>query len=147
MNIIVCSFICILAITIGHAAISALNLNIYSNAIARSEQANFRVKFVDEENISPKVEPWNMGEATIVDDTTATFNISGDMRKGDSVVVKTEVESSLPYHKKMSASYVKEDTFVELTTVSKDSQTLLMSLKDIKGIHILDYINLFNYLL
>lgn len=52
-----CSFICILAITIGHATISALNINILSNAIARSEQANFRVKFVDEENISPKVEP------------------------------------------------------------------------------------------
>ena len=41
-------------------------------------------------------------------------------------------------NKKMSASYVKEDTFVELTTVSKDSQTLLMSLKDIKGIKIKD---------
>lgn len=57
LNIILFSFTCILAITIGYAAISALNLNIYSNAIARSEQANFRVKFVDEENISPKVEP------------------------------------------------------------------------------------------
>ena len=32
-----------------------------------------------------------MGEATIVDDTTATFNISGDMRKGDSVVVTYKI--------------------------------------------------------
>ena len=41
-------------------------------------------------------------------------------------------------NKKMSASYVKDDTFVELTTVSKDSQTLLMSLKEIQGVKIKD---------
>ena len=45
-----CSFICTLAITIGHATISALNINILSNAISRSDQANFRVKFVEEAN-------------------------------------------------------------------------------------------------
>lgn len=41
-------------------------------------------------------------------------------------------------NKKLSASYVKDNTFVELSTVSKDSQTLLMSLKEIKGVKIKD---------
>lgn len=41
-------------------------------------------------------------------------------------------------NKKMSASYVKDNTFVELTTVSKDSQTLLMELKEIDGVKIKD---------
>ena len=41
-------------------------------------------------------------------------------------------------NKKMSASYVKDDTFVELSTVSKESQTLLMSLKQIDGVIIKD---------
>ena len=41
-------------------------------------------------------------------------------------------------NKKMSASYVKDDTFVELSTISKDSQTLLMSLKEIDGVKIKD---------
>ncbi|MCR5147007.1 MAG: penicillin-binding protein 2 [Clostridia bacterium] len=41
-------------------------------------------------------------------------------------------------NKKMSASYVKDDTFVELSTVSKDSQTLLMALKEIDGVKIKD---------
>lgn len=41
-------------------------------------------------------------------------------------------------NKKMSASYVKEDTFVELSTISKDSQTLLMSLREIDGVKIKD---------
>ena len=41
-------------------------------------------------------------------------------------------------NKKMSASYVKSDTFVELTTISKDKQTTLAGLGEIDGVKIKD---------
>ena len=41
-------------------------------------------------------------------------------------------------NKKMSASYVKSDTFVELATISKQSQTTLAGLGEIKGVKIKD---------
>lgn len=41
-------------------------------------------------------------------------------------------------NKKMSASYVKSDTFVELATISKEKQTTLIGLGEIKGVKIKD---------
>lgn len=41
-------------------------------------------------------------------------------------------------NKKMSASYVKSDTFVELATMSKDKQSTIVSLKEIEGVKIKD---------
>ena len=41
-------------------------------------------------------------------------------------------------NKKMSASYVKSDTFVELTTISKQNQTKLIALNQIDGVKIKD---------
>lgn len=41
-------------------------------------------------------------------------------------------------NKKLSASYVKDDTFVELATISKDKLTLISNLKEIDGVKIKD---------
>ena len=41
-------------------------------------------------------------------------------------------------NKKMSASYVKSDTFVELATISKQNQTMIVNLKEIDGVKIKD---------
>lgn len=41
-------------------------------------------------------------------------------------------------NKKMSASYVKSDTFVELATISKEKQSTIVSLKEIDGVKIKD---------
>ena len=41
-------------------------------------------------------------------------------------------------NKKMSASYVKDDTFVELATISKEKQSTIVSLKEIEGVKIKD---------
>ena len=41
-------------------------------------------------------------------------------------------------NKKMSASYVKSDTFVELATISKQSQTAILALNQIEGVKIKD---------
>lgn len=50
-------------------------------------------------------------------------------------ILGTTVES---INKKMSASYVKSDTFVELATLSKQNQTKLMELNKIQGLKIKD---------
>lgn len=41
-------------------------------------------------------------------------------------------------NKKLSASYVKSDTFVELATISKENQTLIYNLNQIEGVKIKD---------
>ena len=50
-------------------------------------------------------------------------------------ILGTTVES---INKKMSASYVKSDTFVELATISKQSQTTILALNQIDGVKIKD---------
>ena len=86
-------FIAIISLLIGYASISDILLAINGNVKASINQSNFNVKFIQETNVSPKINPSNMGTATIVDDTTSTFNISGNMRKGDSVVVTYKIKN------------------------------------------------------
>ena len=94
VNMILFVLIGIIALSIGYAAISAVNLIINGNSVASVDESNFDVKFIEENGVSPKVNPSNMGTANILDDTTASFSISGNLRKGDSVVVTYKIKNN-----------------------------------------------------
>lgn len=94
ISIVTFVFICIICLLIGYASISAINITISGGAQANINQGNFVVKFIEETNISPKVTPNGLGTATIVNDTTATFIISGDLRKGNIVNATYKIKNN-----------------------------------------------------
>lgn len=94
INILLFIFIGIITLSIGYAGISAVNLIINGNATASANQDNFDVKFIEENNVSPIVNPSNVGTASIVNDTTAVFNISGVLVKGDTVTVTYKIKNN-----------------------------------------------------
>ena len=58
-------FVAVISMLIGYAVISDVILTTNGNVKVFPNQSNFNVKFVQETNVSPKVEPSNMGEAIL----------------------------------------------------------------------------------
>ena len=71
----------VMALGVGFAAITSTQLNITGNTTATPDQANFKVKFLEETQVS---DPGKV-TAEVTGDTTATINVQGLSAKGDKV--------------------------------------------------------------
>ena len=79
----------VLLIGVGFAAITATQLNITGNTTATPDQANFKVKFLEETQVS---EPSKV-TAQVTGETTATINVQGLTAKGDKVTATYTVKN------------------------------------------------------
>ena len=79
----------ILLIGVGFAAITSTQLNITGNTTATPDQANFKVKFLEETVVSA---PGKV-TAQVTGDTTATINVQGLTAKGDKVTATYKVKN------------------------------------------------------
>ena len=79
----------VLLIGVGFAAITATQLNITGNTTANPDQANFKVKFLEETVVS---EPSKV-TAQVTGDTTATINVQGLTARRDKVIATYKVKN------------------------------------------------------
>ena len=79
----------VMALGVGFAAITSTQLNITGNTTATPDQANFKVKFLEETQVS---DPGKV-TAEVTGDTTATINVQGLSAKGDKVTATYKVKN------------------------------------------------------
>ena len=79
----------VMALGVGFAAITSTQLNITGNTTATPDQANFKVKFLEETEVS---DPGKV-TAEVTGDTTATINVQRLSAKGDKVTATYKVKN------------------------------------------------------
>lgn len=85
--------IAFIALGIGYAFISSINLIISGNATASSDQLNFKVKFLNIDGVTPTIESPTINTVSVDSDTTASFNIASLDGKGQSVIATYRVKN------------------------------------------------------
>ena len=95
LQIVLIVLVAVLTLGIGYAAISAVNLIINGGATANPNDTNFKVKFLKETGVTPKItsEDGGAGDIDVTSDTTATFNITGLDAVGESAVANFKVKN------------------------------------------------------
>ena len=95
LQIVLIVLVAVLTLGIGYAAISAVNLIINGGATANPNDTNFKVKFLKETGVTPKItsEYGGTGDIDVTSDTTATFNITGLDAVGESAVANFKVKN------------------------------------------------------
>lgn len=93
LHMLLITLILVITLGIGYASISAINLIIIGNATASSEQANFKVKFLNESGVTPTIEGTPTNTISVDSDTTASFNISTLDGKGQSVTATYKIKN------------------------------------------------------
>ena len=95
LQIVLIVLIAVLTLGIGYASISAINLIINGNATANPNDTNFKVKFLKETGVTPKItsEYGGTGDIDVTSDTTATFNITGLDAVGESAIANFKVKN------------------------------------------------------
>ena len=95
LQIVLIVLVAVLTLGIGYAAISAVNLIISGGATANPNDTNFKVKFLKEEGVTPKItsEYGGTGDIDVTSDTTATFNITGLDAVGESAIANFKVKN------------------------------------------------------
>ena len=85
--------IMIIVLGVGYAAISNINLNINGSGDVSVNQNNFNVKFLSESPNEPIINPETGNTITIMNDTTAKFNITSLKKKDDTAEVTLKVKN------------------------------------------------------
>ena len=95
LQIVLIVLIAVLTLGIGYASISAINLIINGGATANPSDTNFKVKFLKETGVTPKItsEDGGAGDIDVTSDTTATFNITGLDAVGESAIANFKVKN------------------------------------------------------
>lgn len=82
----------ILIVGVAYAAITNVTLNIQGTATADPSQANFTVKFSQDEGATTKSS--EKVTATVTDDTNAVLNVTGLTTKGETVTATYTVQNT-----------------------------------------------------
>ena len=95
LQIVLIVLVAVLTLGIGYASLSAINLIINGGATANPSDTNFKVKFLNETGVTPKItsEDGGTGDISLSSDTTATFNITGLDAVGESAVANFKVKN------------------------------------------------------
>ena len=112
----------VMALGVGFAAITSTQLNITGNTTATPDQANFKVKFLEETQVS---DPGKV-TAEVTGDTTATINVQGLSAKGDKVTATYKVKNlsdDLSADITLAIGNNNEEYFKTTAVLGKDSLT------------------------
>ena len=96
LQIVLIVLVAVLTLGIGYASISAINLIIDGNATANPNDNNFKVKFLNEDGVTPMIEGSPTNTVQIDSDTTASFNVSTLNGAGQSVTATYRVKNESP---------------------------------------------------
>ena len=93
LQIVLIVLIAVLTLGIGYASLSAINLIIDGNATANPNDTNFKVKFLNEDGVTPMIEGSPTNTVQVDSDTTASFNVSTLNGAGQSVTATYRVKN------------------------------------------------------
>ena len=93
LQIVLIVVVAVLALGIGYATISSINLIINGNATASVETSNFKVKFLSEQGVTPTIDGSPTNSVSVVSDTVATFDISTLNGKGQTVTATYKIKN------------------------------------------------------
>ena len=96
LQIVLIVLVAVLTLGIGYASISAINLIIDGNATANPNDTNFKVKFLNEDGVTPMIEGSPTNTVQVDSDTTASFNVSTLNGVGQSVTATYRVKNESP---------------------------------------------------
>ena len=93
LQIVLIVLVAVLTLGIGYASISAINLIIDGNATANPNDNNFKVKFLNEDGVTPMIEGAPTNTVQVDSDTTASFNVATLNGAGQSVTATYRVKN------------------------------------------------------
>lgn len=93
LQIVLIVLIAVLTIGIGYASISAVNLIINGSATANPNDNNFKVKFLNEDRVTPMIEGAPTNTVSVDSDTTASFTVTTLNGAGQSVTATYRVKN------------------------------------------------------
>ena len=96
LQIVLIVLVAVLTLGIGYASLSAINLIINGNATANPNDTNFKVKFLNEDGVTPMIEGSPTNTVSVDSDTTASFNVSTLNGAGQSVTATYRVKNESP---------------------------------------------------
>ena len=96
LQIVLIVLVAVLTLGIGYASISAINLIIDGNATANPNDNNFKVKFLNEDGVTPMIEGSPTNTVQVDSDTTASFNVATLNGAGQSVTATYRVKNESP---------------------------------------------------
>lgn len=89
LSIVLFALIAVIVLGVGYAAITAINLTINGNVVAKPDQSNFNVKFKNEAGDTTSVNATNI----VVNDLSASFDTQGLTKAGDKSIVTYTVKN------------------------------------------------------
>ena len=85
--------IAFIVLGVGYAAINNINLIINGTGSVTATQSNFDVRFLDVDGHRPAITPGSPNTVSVIDNTTATFDVSTLSKKGDTATATIDVKN------------------------------------------------------
>ena len=93
VGIFIFIFIAFIVLGVGYAAINSINLIINGTGSITATQENFIVKFLDVDGHRPHVIPGSPNTVNVIDDITASFDVSTLSKKGDTATATIDAKN------------------------------------------------------
>lgn len=93
ISIFIFVLIAFIVLGVGYAAINNINLIINGTGSVTATQENFLVKFLDVDGHRPQVTPGSPNTVSVIDNTTASFDVSTLSKKGDTATATIDVKN------------------------------------------------------
>ena len=86
--------IAFIVLGVGYAAINNINLIINGTGSVTATQSNFDVRFLDVDGHRPAITPGSPNTVSVIDNTTATFDVSTLSKTGDTATATIDVKNN-----------------------------------------------------
>ena len=93
ISIFIFVLIAFIVLGVGYAAINNINLIINGTGSITATQENFLVKFLDVDGHRPIITPGSPNTVSVIDNTTASFDVSTLSKTGDTAVATIDVKN------------------------------------------------------
>ena len=94
ISIFIFVLIAFIVLGVGYAAINNINLIINGTGSVTATQSNFDVRFLDVDGHRPAITPGSPNTVSVIDNTTATFDVSTLSKKGDTATATIDVKNN-----------------------------------------------------
>ncbi|MBQ5473411.1 MAG: hypothetical protein IIT65_01685 [Lachnospiraceae bacterium] len=94
LSIFIFALIAFIVLGVGYAAINNINLIINGTGSVTATQSNFDVRFLDVDGHRPTITPGSPNTVSVIDNTTASFDVSTLSKKGDTATATIDVKNN-----------------------------------------------------
>ena len=94
LSLFIFTLIAFIVLGVGYAAINNINLIINGTGSVTATQSNFDVRFLDIDGHRPSINPGSPNTVSVIDNITATFDVSTLSKKGDIATATIDVKNN-----------------------------------------------------